>query len=825
MWSNITGAVGAALQHVQKIQSEIENQMDSAVGLEKKSSDSIEDASPLSVRTQSIVVANDAIQFINNDAQDKNLEVIVEISQQDNLETDSVSPSGHCNKYDDSKNPEDYYEHGVFKSKTSDAASINTSSDQENRSTALYEQKLAAIAQHHEEMLRTKLEEAKRESKFYYESQLKHQKELYEQDSKQQIEREKTLWKQNVENVEKTYQLMLQQLEEKYKSKIEQILENAEFTAAQTKVDDKENENLNDLKMQYDHLAVERAELSSTLKTLMDDNEKLKVLLQTAEKHLSELSLSKEAEIYALQMQVTELEECKKLLNNTKKVENDIDVLVKEKQQLILEIQQKNEIIVQRERALETVTQQYSYLQQECTEKESVIKHSQVANSAAGSTAKSEEELKKLHDLLKEKQMQLQEFEVEGRNLAKKQSEMEQKVRKSKSEMKEKDAEILKLKEHKESCMKTIESMQDLIRNKDIEVSNLQKTIVALQTVNQTASEKVTKLESEIISKNDELLNYKRSIENTWAENNEFRKLLNEKISEINELKKQLGENTSKVLETESTRRDVEQREAILRATSKQYQENLLQQMQEKASIEERLKSEVQEMRLRWQEAVEAREHLTTEIGQVTQPLLKEIQSLQEQLRNRVNFYQENERQLVEKLCRFETLQEQFEHKKLLYEENYSEIKGQLVDNKKLTQQLEQELLFQKQEKEKLTAKLESFVKEKHEFESIKVQEFLGRIQALQLEIQDMGMKHNSVVNMQLQQYENMSKEKDAMITQLQRDIKQLRESRMADMNLQHDTPKKPTISGKDDLEADFSGQLSMPSSSIDSNSKDCYLR
>jgi len=253
-------------------------------------------------------------------------------------------------------------------------------------------------------------------------------------------------------------------------------------------------------------------------------------------------------------------------------------------------------------------------------------------------------------------------------------------------------------------------------------------------------------------------------------------------------------------METESSRRDIEQREAILRATSKQYQENLLQQMQEKAMIEEKLKNEIQEVRIRWQEAIEAREHLATEITQVSQPLIKEIQSLQEQLRNKVHFYQENERQLMEKLCKFETMQEQFEHRKTLYEENYAELKSQYMETKKILHQTEQDLYLLHQEKDKLLAKYEAILGEKRELEMSKAQEYNDQIQRHQQIMQELECRHNSLVQSQMEQYEIMSKEKDAMIIQLQNEIKQLQDLNNNINNNQVDnqsifkTPKKKTL-------------------------------
>ena len=83
-------------------------------------------------------------------------------------------------------------------------------------------------------------------------------------------------------------------------------------------------------------------------------------------------------------------------------------------------------------------------------------------------------------------------------------------------------------------------------------------------------------------------------------------------------------------METESSRRDIEQREAVLRATSKQLQDSLQRQMGEASVREERLREEVGEMRKRWQEAITSRETLASELGSATAPLLRQISSMQE---------------------------------------------------------------------------------------------------------------------------------------------------------------------------------------------------
>jgi hypothetical protein len=111
-------------------------------------------------------------------------------------------------------------------------------------------------------------------------------------------------------------------------------------------------------------------------------------------------------------------------------------------------------------------------------------------------------------------------------------------------------------------------------------------------------------------------------------------------------------------METESSRRDVEQREAVLRATSRQLQESLQRQMHEAAGREERLRDEVNEMRKRWQEAIVSRETLASELSSATAPLLRQISSLQESLRVKSENWQVIESSLSERALKAESAAE-----------------------------------------------------------------------------------------------------------------------------------------------------------------------
>lgn len=148
--------------------------------------------------------------------------------------------------------------------------------------------------------------------------------------------------------------------------------------------------------------------------------------------------------------------------------------------------------------------------------------------------------------------------------------------------------------------------------------------------------------------------------------------------------------------------RDVEQREAILKATSKQLQDSLQRQMSEFTIREERyhiwfyyfsfkacnfqavsndccrLREELNEMRKRWQEAVSSRENLTTELSSSTAPLLRQISQLQETLQNKTTAWQSVESSLSESAFKAEKSALESSKKAIELENNISNLQEQL---------------------------------------------------------------------------------------------------------------------------------------------------
>ena len=366
---------------------------------------------------------------------------------------------------------------------------------------------------------------------------------------------------------------------------------------------------------------------------------------------------------------------------------------IAQKESIIAKLTQEsskiNEVITDRERALETsavkMAETHKQLEvaqrrimdlgAELSEKDSKLRQGQVNSASEGELKK---QLQRAQEIMKEKEERLALFEQEGQNLAKKQSEMEKVVRTTKAEVKKRDGDIAKLKESKEQLVKAIEEMQDLVRKNELEASSATKSLSAMQAVSQASTDKLSRLEGDITSKADELSSQRRAMETAWAENNESKRLVAELRADRDDLRRQIGLGTSKVMETESSRRDIEQREAVLRATNKQLQDSLQRQMQESSVREERLRDEVGEMRKRWQEAITSRETLSSELGSATAPLLRQISSMQDSVRSKSEAWQAIEATLSERALRAESVAEMAEHRKSLLEDQTNELKLQV---------------------------------------------------------------------------------------------------------------------------------------------------
>ena len=444
------------------------------------------------------------------------------------------------------------------------------------------------------------------------------------------------------------------------------------------------------------------------------------------------------------------------------------------------------EIIKERERALESInnklaeiTRQYEDAVRKITDLQNEIKEKDLKLRQIQSLTANENELKrqiiKLQEEMKEKDERLVSYDNEGQILAKKQGELEKTLRKNRNELKEKDNEILKLKESKEQLIKAIEEMQEVMKRNEGEVNNVSKSLNAMQAVSQASSEKLSKLEAEIASKTDELMVQRRALETAWAEINDYKRSLAEMRAERDEAKKRLGEGASRVMETESTRKDMEQREAVLKATNKQLQDSLQRQMQESNIREERLREEVYEMRKRWQEAITGREALASEVSSATAPLLRQIATLQENMRIKSEHWQNLESNLSERVMRAESATEAAEHRKTMLEEHLSELKLQLNSMTNRFHELQEQHILLQTTCDRLK-RVETDLKEKlNELEN-KLNYELSQRQSVQASARDLENRYRLEIQEAKQLTEHTIKQSDLKVMQLKSELESVRE-------------------------------------------------
>jgi hypothetical protein len=664
MWTNISGVVGAAIQKVQKIQNEIETQLDHAVGKDQISGEeNVTDTGQIQQTAENCVNKGTLQPSVSKNVGKRNIAAPMSRVEEGDFSTIDFSDSPIIEAK--SSAAENSARKPTKRTKSKGKVSVSPVSPQDSNHSDpnIGISNIGNIADKVGINVTTSpmtLPEAK----------------------------ETKEW----DEVRSQHTVQVQLLEARYQSELQDIKHAAQV--------DKE-EASRSFESRLRTLKIEQAR---------DHEQEIEQIKREFEERIQQLinsSSSDQQNDYITNQSSAELEDCKyrlikseervdslskaeqRLLEENNKHQADIQRQQEDHKKLHDDIHKLKEVVIERERALESSNIKLSELhrlmessqvklqdlQNEVIEKDKVIKRYQLSNV---DDIEFKRQCSKQAEELIEKTAKLAAFENEGQLLAKKQSDMEKTIRKGRNELKDKENEIAKLKESKEQLVKAIEQTQEVLRKHEQDSIYNAKTLQAMQAVSVASTDKISKVEAELSSKAEELQTQRKALETAWADNSELKKLVSELKAEKDDLKKQLGLGTSRVLETESSRRDVEQREAVLRATSKQLEETLRQQMLESNLREERLRLEIQSMQKKWQEAIVSREQLANELTQVTTPLLRQITSLQEQLRIKSDQFIGIESSLNERVLKAENALEMHEHKKALLEEQLHAIKAQL---------------------------------------------------------------------------------------------------------------------------------------------------
>eukprot|EP00981_Chlorochromonas_danica_P005682 scaffold1172_cov180-Ochromonas_danica.AAC.9 len=800
MWSNFSGVVGAAIQKVQKLQNEIESQLDEAVGKDL-SSKTIGTAAAVAVAadlSQPTLLDSSSNQDNHTipplednpteaDVSEMSNPPLAESKQLPSLERPArrqqpkrmattrekvISNDREKEKERSSSSPSSPSPPLPSLSPPGEVVAINSLKKEMEEKEAVWKashlDQIAQLEHHHQNNL-SKLRQAIDQSKEQlvqerqrsqeerqsllqnYQQALKQQEEDYHQ----QLTHQKKVYEEEKEEAVRQVTMTLKEEMKRMEEVHAEALSSACSAAAASAIAPPPPPTAAAVVVVTDTTPLpsplitenELEELKNSLSRLTLLTTSLQDQLENKENELKNVQEEMKTEMIRLTSLTTSLQE---ELKRKEDIMKDTSEELKIRNEELLKIR---EIVSERERALESsnikLSETFRLLeeaQEEVQKLREQCQHQKQTHHHQSTTSHDEvDSLKKqvqgLQEELKEKNGRLAAFEAEGQQLAKKQSEMEKNIRKNRQEIKEKEQEIVKLKESKDQLVKAIEQTQDVLRKYEQDNANSSKSLQAMQAVSAATTEKIHRLESEIIAKHEELQSQRKALENAWNDINDLKKSIMDLKAERDDLKKQLGEGTSRVLETENTRRDIEQREAVLRATSKQLEETLKQQMLESNLREERLRIENQNLQKKWQEAIMGREQLANELSEVTKPFLRQIAALQDQLRIKSDQFLSIETSLNERILKAENSSEMFEHKKTLLEEQMNSLKAQLSTVQSQYQEATEKIHNYEIQLERFKKSEASFSEERKSLES-KLAYEIAQTKSAAVALKELEIKH-----------------------------------------------------------------------------------
>lgn len=732
MWTNLTGVVGAAIQKVR----EIESQLDNAVGVEKPvESNSV---SPVTLLPESTDVSPtpSTDDSPNTDNQPvttrettnkkmKSKEKISPTSSATNSNIDSEIVSSKAKVQDSlATYPNEPQSDVEIKRGSTFPADPHASNDQAKQIEDLQTQLNRLTESHSNEVsnLINKHEEAVRTMKIQHETEIQTYIQL------------QTNLQEQIKGLQSDKEVLQSQL----RTCLESDTKNSEFDRAVTQdnsVDAKYTNRIEELQLQLQEQA-----------------------------HLVSL---REQEVLNLELQLREQSQLvSQHKNSTEDTRSQLDNVLH-----TLQVRESSLESLQSQLATSLTDQQriQTLLEEVTAEKqqlETALKSSNNASTVGGNSSNNLQQL----------QEQLSAYQAEGQKLAKKQSEMEKSVRQSKQQLREKEVEMSKLKESREQLVKVLEQTQDALKKQEAETDKAQKALQAMQAVSAASTDRLTRLEQDLQTSYDEQLATRKALEHAWSELSEAKRAQQEQRGECDDLRKQLGEGASRVLNTESMRREVEQREAVLRATSQQLQDQLQRSMSDAAAREDRLREELSELRRRWQEAVSSREHLASELAAASAPLLRQIAALQEQLRVKTEQWTQVETTLVERAMKSETASEQFEHRRTLLEEQLQSLRLSLAQTESRLSDTQQQLMEAQDISQRLQRSEARHNEDARDWQARLAQE-TAQVASLHVALRDLELRHRLSLSETQETHREVERKLSTQCEELQKEVVYLRDT------------------------------------------------
>lgn len=609
MWSNLSGVVGAAMQKVR----ELENQLDSAVGVEKPAV-AIDSASlgnfPTSSNKDDGAVANKkGVGSEVGGPQDESKSVLKSISSLEDVFLDkamsrqssqlsiaessnSLADQGRASATPEASSEGRPAKRRVAKSSNIDGTSPSSASPPSDNSHSVAAETDAVVLKLRQELAdaRQQAETARSENLALLDD-LKTAKEKVlttQQQAKAKIKQSSDKYEQQISELRSENEGKVTNLQNRLKDEETKRMETSKQLRQVEDILTQKAGEITRLQHNLQQALMEKEQLQAavTNEDTQSDSAKESAAIAASEAANAALqalqeSFAQEKEVLisrtrVLEDEIQQLQQVQHTLNEREKALEQQQVQLASAHQTISELSRKvadlteesaakDELQRSLQASIVEAQQQASnaqqQLQQQVTQLQQQLQQQQQQQAAALASSASQEsaahvkEILRLQENLRNSEEKLAAYEAEGRNLAKKQSEMEKSVRQSKQTMREKDTEISKLKESKEQLTKVVEQTQDALKKQEHDFHNQLKTLQAMQAVSTASADKLQRLEADLSAKVEELLSQKRALESAWTENNDLKRACSDLKVENDDLRRQLGEGTGKMQDIESTRR------------------------------------------------------------------------------------------------------------------------------------------------------------------------------------------------------------------------------------------------------------------------------
>lgn len=319
-------------------------------------------------------------------------------------------------------------------------------------------------------------------------------------------------------------------------------------------------------------------------------------------------------------------------------------------------------------------------------------------------------ELQTLQYELEEKDAQLKALLEEGNALSVKQAQYEQRLRSLRKEKDEEEERRLKFQTSSEALTVEIRDLTAKVKSSEEENQKLAKQLKELENSSQSSVKKLSKAEEDAKSTATKLGQAEELVKTLTADNQAMK-------AQLEELKGTTQSHEVLTVEKQEMQRAIEYLQHSVHELEK-----------ELARREETARTEMQAMKKKWLDAVGRVDLMGQSVSDATQPLLQQIQALQEEHHTRQETWRATEAALLARLEDADKVRQALETEKFVAEQKHNDLQVKMNVT-------EDELAQKHTEFESET--------EKNEKLQIQERELRGQLDSIQVELEEVKLRLN----------------------------------------------------------------------------------